>query len=150
MLIFVETFNSKPGRWLNRGGGWSPISINTLQSLQYSAPAQPLSQTRNNVSVRCFVRDLKLLTVTAYWVQRGVKGTELNLETVWKLHIWQGEMRPVTWGCSGQLFKMWRVVPAPGLLQEHPVISEGGKVQCSPLEINHHFLLLLKPYWENL
>lgn len=102
MLIFVETFNSKPGRWLSRGGDWSPISINTLQSLQYSAAAQPLSQTRNNVSVRCFVRDLKLLTVTDYWVQRGVKGTELNLETVWKLQIWRGE-----WGWE---WSLWLVV----------------------------------------
>lgn len=107
MLVFVETFYSKPGGWLNRGGEWSPISINTLLSLQYSAPAQPLSQTRNNVSVRCFVRDLKLLTVTDYWVQRGAEGTELNLETVRKLQIWRGKMRPVTRGCSVQLFKMW-------------------------------------------
>lgn len=103
----METFYSKPGGWLNRGGEWSPISINTLQSLQYSAPAQPLSQTRNNVSVRCFVMDLKLLTVTDYWVQRGVEGTELNLETVRKLQICRRKMRPVTRGCSVQLFKMW-------------------------------------------
>lgn len=164
MLVFVETFYSKPGGWLNRGGEWSPISINTLQSLQYSAPAQPLSQTKNNLSVRCFVRDLKLLTVTDYWVQRGVEGAELNLETVRKLQIWRGKMRPVTRGCSVQLFKNVSIVPAPRLLQQRPVSSlpsfkvnqlyspdrRGEKVQCSPQEIIHHFLLLLRPYWESL
>lgn len=90
---------------------------------------QPLSQIRNNVSVRCFVRDLKLLTVTDYWVQRGAEGRELNLETVWKLQIWREEIRLVTCGCWGQLFKMWHGVPAPRLLQQHPVISAKAVIQ---------------------
>lgn len=127
LLILAVTFNSKPGGQLNDAfiSTWTEVENRapfplTHSNLQY---ARPLSPTRNNVSVRCCVRDLKLLTVTDDWVQRGVEGTELNIETVWKLQFWREKMRPLTYGCPSRPFKMWRVTPAPRYLQQRPVIS---------------------------
>lgn len=84
------------------------------------------------MSVRCFVRDLKLLTVTDHW---GVKGTELILETVWKLLILQGGNEACDLWLFGQLFKLRGIVPAPRLFQQRSVISANAVINSSELAL---------------
>lgn len=80
----------------------APFSM-THHSPQYAWPDMPLSQTRNNLSVRCFVREQKLFTVTDCRVQMAVTVRVLNLDTVWKLQQMMGEIWLGEWG-------MWLMV----------------------------------------
>lgn len=67
----------------------SPFPL-TDPSAQYTWPALPLSKCRNNLRVRCFVREIKLFTVIDCGVQMGDVVRVLNLDTGRELQQWWG------------------------------------------------------------
>lgn len=72
----------------------------THYSLQYAWPPYPLSQCRNNLSVRCFVKGQRLFTLSQTRVVVGMLNLAMEM-TVMMRRIWPGKWG--LWLMNGQI-----------------------------------------------